>query len=67
MSVPVDSLTSLDAVVARWDGWAQTAEDVGVHLIQLVDKHHRPERRRSAVRTELRAVAREWNAGAREE
>ncbi|MGV0731568.1 hypothetical protein [Mycolicibacter sinensis] len=50
-------------------------------LIQLVDKivangvpkedpchwHHRPERRRSAVRTELRAVAREWNAGAREE
>lgn len=29
--------------------------------------HHRPERRRSAVRTELRAVAREWNAGEREE
>ncbi|MGB3663277.1 hypothetical protein [Mycolicibacter algericus] len=67
MSVPVDSLTSLDAVVARWDGRAQTAEDVGVHLIQLVDKHHRPERCRSAVRTELRAVAREWNAGDREE
>lgn len=46
--------------------WEYTYTGRGVCSCWMCHWHRRPEVRRAAVRTELRAVAREWNAGASE-